>query len=73
MDTVVVVFIGGVMPREKNGRVYVQSIGMIKLAMVVNLTNIYMKYTRKMVPITGRASSFLVFLEFSKNSIYSRL
>ena len=32
MDTVVVVFIWGVMPREKNGRVYVQSIGMIKLA-----------------------------------------
>ena len=62
------------MPRGKNGRVYVHFHWNDQVAMVVNSTNMYMKYTRKMVPNTaGRASSFLVFLEFSKNSIYSRL
>ena len=30
------------------------------------LVILYVYITRKMVPITGRASSFLVFLEFSK-------
>ena len=38
--------------------------------MVVNpeLPNLHNIITRKMVPITGRASSFLVFLEFQKHN-----
>ena len=31
-------------------------------------TREWLNCTRKMVPITGRASSFLVFLEFSKQN-----
>ena len=32
---------------------------------IIKITK-YTQYTRKMVPITGKASSFFVFLEFSK-------
>ena len=38
-------FIGGLMTKKK-GRVYVPSIGMINLTMVVNSTNIIMKFDR---------------------------